>query len=118
MAEERILRKCSLGPNPDPAKLQTQLRAALVSHPLVQEAFLFGSLADGTFGRNSDVDLILVAATDRPFLERFRDFGSLFEICSDLDLLIYTPVEIERLRSSPSAGFWKSVWRQAVRLAP
>lgn len=114
---EKVLVKCALGGRRHSgAEVRRLLTEALERHPLVEEAYLFGSVAAGRAHRHSDVDLIVVARSERPFLERYRDFGGLFDIESDLDLLIYTPAEIERLRRPPHQGFWKSVWEDAVRL--
>ena len=42
--------------------------------PRVNEAYIFGSYATNTNRADSDIDLILVANSNRPFLERFKDF--------------------------------------------
>ena len=67
--------------------------------PHVQRAIkviAFGSVARGESDAWSDLDLIVVAETDRPFVERFKDFAGLYDVCSSLDLLIYTPAELDR----------------------
>jgi len=68
----------------------------------IQKALLFGSLARGEASPRSDVDLILIQNTKRRFLERYD--GILMEISKavpdrDVDLLIYTPDELEKLAS-------------------
>jgi predicted nucleotidyltransferase len=68
--------------------------------PHVQRAIkviAFGSVARGESDPWSDLDLIIVAETDRPFLERFKDFAGLYDVWSSLDLLIYTPAEFQRM---------------------
>lgn len=70
----------------------------------IQKAILFGSFARGEPSRRSDLDLILVQETDRRFLDRYE--GLLLELGKlvpdrDLDLLIYTPGELERLAGRP-----------------
>jgi len=42
----------------------------------------------------SDLDLIIVADTTRPFFERFKDFAGLYDVWPRLELLIYTPEEL------------------------
>ena len=37
-------------------------------------AWVFGSQARGTAGAGSDIDVIVVAPTERPFVDRFRDY--------------------------------------------
>jgi len=64
------------------------------------KAILFGSAARGEASRHSDVDLILVQRTRQRFLERYD--GLLHDLNLALpetavDLLIYTPEELERL---------------------
>jgi len=67
----------------------------------VTEAWLFGSWARGDADRNSDIDLIVVTASDRPFVARFQDLPRLWqEAPAGLDLLIYTPSEFEVQRRS------------------
>jgi predicted nucleotidyltransferase len=75
----------------------------------VEAAYIFGSYGTKEFGRNSDVDMVLVARTDKPFVERALDFTDIIDVVPDMDLLVYTPEEFERLTTNPSPGFWTSV---------
>lgn len=53
----------------------------------------FGSYARGDWGVGSDVDLVaIVAASDRPFIERARDFD-VTHLPVPADLLVYTSAE-------------------------
>lgn len=54
----------------------------------VLEAYIFGSFTTGRFSKDSDIDLILVTQTERPFHKRFLDFEGLFDLAPALDLLI------------------------------
>lgn len=45
----------------------------------------------------SDLDLIIVADTTRPFFERHKDFAGLYDVWPRLDLLTYTPEEFARM---------------------
>jgi predicted nucleotidyltransferase len=68
--------------------------------PHVQRAIkvvAFGSVARGESDAGSDLDLLIVADTTRPFFERFKDFAGLYDVWPRLDLLIYTPEEFERM---------------------
>ncbi len=65
-------------------------------------AYLFGSYASGEAHAHSDVDLIVVAPTRRPFVERFRDFPSLVARYAPLDLIVYTPEEWKELEGAPN----------------
>jgi len=74
----------------------------------VQRAYVFGSYATGDFRPGSDIDLILVAETNLPFVERPGLFNDLYELFPQLDILVYRPEEFEAQLEKP-AGFWKSV---------
>lgn len=75
-----------------------ELRRRLAPHlaPALK-AIAFGSVARGEADQWSDLDLLIVARTDRPFLERFKDFRGLYEVWPRLDLLIYTPEELDQM---------------------
>jgi len=65
----------------------------------------------------SDLDLILVTPTSRPFVQRPLEFADLLDIVPRIDILVYTPEELEQLTRDPSPGFWRSVtstWRRVV----
>ena len=73
-----------------------QIRELLVpffSQSAAKKAVVFGSYARG------DADLIIVADTETPFLERFRDYTGIYKIWRrGLDMLVYTPNELERMQ--------------------
>jgi len=62
-------------------------------------AIVFGSVARGEADEWSDLDLVIVADTTRPFLERYRDFEGIYDVWPRLDLLIYTPEEFRHMRA-------------------
>lgn len=95
------------------AALRSSLRQVLEGR--VSEAWIFGSFAQGEATKASDVDLLVVAETERPFWERPRLFDDLYEIHPRLDLLVYTPGEMERMMEDDSP-FWRSVRGSRVRL--
>jgi len=85
----------------------SELRERLV--PVLQRyrilrAIVFGSFARGDVSRHSGVDLILVQQTERRFWDRYE--GLLCELGwavpdRDLDVLIYTPQELNELAQRP-----------------
>lgn len=81
----------------------------------VLHAFLFGSFVRGDAGAWSDVDLLLVADTELPMVERSRAYGDLLELGIPVDILVYTPEEFQRLRSD-GRGFWAEFERDHERL--
>jgi len=95
-------------------ELFTSLRSQLKSK--VKAAYVFGSIARNAAKAGSDVDLILVADSSRPFVDRFKDFMFLFDAPYKLDLLIYTEAEFNRLMADPSPGIWRDIKRDAVRV--
>lgn len=64
-----------------------------------RKAIVFGSVARGDADEWSDLDLVIIADTRRPFLERYRDFEGLYDVWPRLDLLIYTPEEFAALQA-------------------
>lgn len=71
-----------------------ELRRRLAPHlARARKVIAFGSAARGDADAWSDLDLIIVADTTRPFFERFKDFAGLYDVWPRLDLLIYTPEE-------------------------
>jgi len=82
----------------------------------VEAAYLFGSVAEGAWTRDSDVDLIAVYRTETPFSIRGQDFLDLYELAPRLDLLVYTPEEFEAIRRSEKVGFWKTAFEQLRRV--
>jgi len=43
-----------------------------------EKAIIFGSYARGEADEYSDIDLVVIADTDRPFFDRFTDFRPLY----------------------------------------
>jgi len=70
----------------------------------VDRAILFGSFSRGEPSRRSDVDLLVVQRTTKRWLDRYD--GILREVSHavpgrDVDMLIYTPEELEELADRP-----------------
>ena len=62
-----------------------------------EQVILFGSHARMEAGPNSDVDLLVIAKSDLPRHKRTRDLYKLIRPYPfGMDLLVYTPAEIER----------------------
>ena len=84
----------------------TQLDGFLAAlHPLLdaqgaRAAWIFGSHARGTAAVDSDIDVIVVAPTERPFVDRFRDYlPAIVDAGVGVDLLVYTPEEFVRMKA-------------------
>ncbi|MEO8725955.1 MAG: nucleotidyltransferase domain-containing protein [Acidobacteriaceae bacterium] len=64
-------------------------------HP--KNIILFGSHARGDAGADSDLDLIVVMNSEKPFVERNLAVRRLFGLRHwSMDLVVYTPEEFER----------------------
>lgn len=78
-------------------------------HPLfkkhgIEKAILFGSLARNDASRHSDIDLILIQHTKLRFPDRYDGLLAAFSQTLpewDVDLLIYTPAELDQISSRP-----------------
>lgn len=65
----------------------------------IKRAIVFGSYAKGEESSRSDLDLVLIQDTDKRFFDRYEGIYSeiLNKIGGELDLLIYTPNELEKI---------------------
>ncbi len=83
--------------------LAHSLRAIFEKHG-VMKVVVFGSFARGEPSRRSDLDILVVQRTDKRFLDRYDGiFGEITDVVRgrDVDLLIYTPEELERMSDGP-----------------
>ena len=66
-----------------------------------EQVILFGSHARGDADENSDVDLMIIAESNLPRFKRSRELYKLFRPYPfSMDLLVYTPQEIEKGKQS------------------
>ncbi len=61
-----------------------------------QQIILFGSLANGTVGEYSDIDLVIIKNTKRRFIERLKEVALLCDYTVGVDFWVYTPEEFSR----------------------
>lgn len=74
-------------------------------HPLfkehkIEKAILLGSHARSEVSRHSDIDLILIKNTSLRFFDRYEGLLAAFSQALpewDVDILIYTPKELEEI---------------------
>ncbi len=96
MAEEEI--SVQAGP-PLLSRSELEMRIRLhLATTGVKRALLFGSYARGTADAFSDVDLVFIEDTLRPFVERGLAHLPLFKMGVGVDLLVYTPKEYQMLK--------------------
>ena len=79
-------------------RLQASL-APIFRRNEVFKAVLFGSAVRDTETKKSDIDLMIVMETDKRFFDRYDAFDEISEIMrgTSVDLLIYTPQELENI---------------------
>ena len=67
----------------------------------VIKAIIFGSTARQTRSKRSDLDLMIVMKSHKRFFDRYDDFYEVYEVIKgqSVDMLIYTPEELERISS-------------------
>jgi predicted nucleotidyltransferase len=76
----------------------------IVEHIAPIKIILFGSYAYGTPGKGSDLDLLIVKESDIPRRKRAKEIRRLFrDLFIPMDILVYTPEEIERFRNVKTA---------------
>jgi predicted nucleotidyltransferase len=69
--------------------------------PEVQKVILFGSAAAGRRDLLTDIDLLVVMESDLNFVERCANLARRLHASTALDLLVYTPDEIEQMADRP-----------------
>jgi|Deesub1362A_J573_1020465.scaffolds.fasta_scaffold10938_3 predicted nucleotidyltransferase len=98
------------------ARYHAALKQALLSivaqlreMPEVERVILFGSNARGRADLLTDLDLIVVMRSDKPFVERTAELYRRIEAPVDLDMLVYTPDEIQAMKDR---GFLRKALRE------
>jgi predicted nucleotidyltransferase len=71
--------------------------AQLAAMPEVERVILFGSYAAGRRDLFTDLDLLVVMASDQDFVRRTAELYRRISTDVDVDLLVYTPEEFKRL---------------------
>jgi len=61
---------------------------------------VFGSVANGIVDEWSDVDLVVIKETDKPFYERLEEVVQIAQPNVAADILVYTPEEEERMKDN------------------
>lgn len=99
------------------AALRRAAARLAAERPEVERVDLFGSFARGDFTPASDVDLVIVVETsETAFLARADAYRDAFAaIPFDVNLLVYTREEAERLSAEPT-GFLRRALRDALPL--
>jgi predicted nucleotidyltransferase len=67
----------------------------------VRKISLFGSYARGKSDLFTDLDVLVIMDTDKPFTERIAGIYRLLALPVDADILCYTPQEFRRMKETP-----------------
>lgn len=71
----------------------------LTIHYQPQKIILFGSMVAGDVGEWSDLDLVVIKETNKPFLQRLKEIALLCQSPVGVDFFVYTPDEFEQMVS-------------------
>jgi predicted nucleotidyltransferase len=71
---------------------------ALAQRPEVRQAILFGSYTKGRRDLFTDLDILIVMDSPLDFVTRTADMYRYLSLPLDVDLLAYTPQELDRAR--------------------
>jgi len=66
--------------------------------PEILKVISFGSYAQGKRDLFTDLDLIIIIETEKEFLQRTTEMYQLLHSDVDMDLLVYTPDEFQKMR--------------------
>ncbi|WP_177971851.1 nucleotidyltransferase domain-containing protein [Candidatus Methanarcanum hacksteinii] len=77
---------------------------------------IFGSVAKGTAGPDSDIDMVIIMDTDLPYMKRsVAIYGSIDEFRTAADILVLTPNEYQKdLKDETS--FLNSIGKDGVEV--
>ena len=77
-------------------------RIVSVAHP--EKIILFGSQGRGMARPHSDIDLLVIAQSDQPRYRRAAPiYGALSDILAAMDIVVYSPQEVEEWSGVPQA---------------
>jgi predicted nucleotidyltransferase len=62
-----------------------------------EKVILFGSMAQAAVGEWSDLDLVIIKDTSKPFLQRLKEVALLCHAPVGVDFLVYTPSEFDQM---------------------
>jgi predicted nucleotidyltransferase len=89
--------------------------ASLKKHKaLFQKAYIFGSMARGESDEYSDTDIVFVRDTKRDFFHRIIDIMDIILDLQNVDALIYTAAEFEKMRQNN--GFIQSIIEESIQV--
>jgi len=79
----------------------------------VERISIFGSYPGNKPDLFTDLDVLIIMKTEKPFLERLKEIYSLLSLPVDADILCYTPEEFEVVKKK---GFFAKALEKEVVL--
>lgn len=89
-----------------------QILQKLIANYQPEKVILFGSLASAEVKEWSDLDLVIIKNTSRPFLQRLKEVALLCQPSVGADFLVYTPDEFARMRAQGNPFIIEEVVRK------
>lgn len=74
-----------------------RIRPLIAAIPSIRQVVVFGSVAAGQTSEWSDLDVMVVEETDRPFVERALRLARVVQPRVGVQFLVYTPQELQAL---------------------
>lgn len=74
-----------------------QILQNLITSYRPEKVILFGSMASAEVSEWSDLDLVIIKQTPKPFLQRLKEVALLCRAPVGVDFLVYTPDEFDRM---------------------
>ena len=97
-------------------ELRKEIVSRIVAVAQPEKIILFGSRARGTERSDSDIDLLVIARSEQPRYRRAAPmYGVLSDILAPMDILVYSPQEVEEW-SEVSQAFVTTAVRQGTVL--
>ena len=93
-------------------KALKQILETLITEYQPEKVILFGSMATGQVGEWSDLDLVIIKETTKPFIQRSEEVALLCMAPVGVDYLVYTPAEFEQMIAEENPFIVKEILNQ------
>ena len=96
-------------------RLRELIVSRIVSVAQPEKIILFGSRGRGMARPDSDIDLLVIARSDQPRYRRAAPiYGALSDILAGMDIVVYSPQEVEEWSGVPQAFVTRAVRQGTV----
>ena len=94
------------------AQALEQILRTVTTQYQARKVILFGSMAQGSVGEWSDLDLVIIKDTPLPFLQRLKEVALLCRAPVGVDYLVYTPNEFAQMTAEKNPFILTEVIRK------